>query len=280
MLACSTAAEWAWERKVPLVYYGSHQKWAVEDIVRFRQQYPDTLPFEDISRDASELIESNKSGRNGIFTRPAWLVRQLLPRYAKVTSPLRRYGDLINHWQLESVIRYEMDSGKSSVTDGPEPLPELRKALEFSERQLAIEILQLKGREEVTRLTQDASNTFWLSHMLYRAFHQGECKVPDTFSLQITVPFIMGQRPRVQMDLLDGRIGVRFDVTDSVLREAGGYRPLDRWEVAFNELDPQISNVGVKMVKLLDRADDEVVEKYVREAGDIVQHPLSAPQWT
>lgn len=72
--------------------------------------------------------------------------------YARVTSPLRRYGDLINHWQLKACMS----------SDAP------RIPLE----QLDALATDLSTAETVIRKVQRTNRRFWISAAIRRVFHE------------------------------------------------------------------------------------------------------------
>ena len=109
LLAGEAAGRWAWERKIPFVY-SSQEAPAL----------PKSLPkFDTGDRLLSQQYQRRKGMRASIIG-TEYLAHQGLglPFYSQVTSPLRRYQDLLAHYQLRAYI-----SAESSGYRGTKPSP-------------------------------------------------------------------------------------------------------------------------------------------------------------
>jgi hypothetical protein len=281
-LACAAAANWAWERKIPLMYRVSLPRQPVEEIVQYRhekQQYFQNLP-EGITRDAALEIEQIKQGSVVALPRPGLLISQMIPRYAKVTSPLRRYGDMMNHFQIESALRYEADTGRRFVTDGQEPRPELAKALAFSQQEVESEISRIREREYILLETESRTRRLWLLQFLHRAKHQNECAIPESFKMPL-LQIAPGQKWNwVQIPFLDTIITAKFDQFQPGFAAHDGIKPLDVWEVVLDEVDTSRGRINLRPVRLLERAEGDDGWQVWRKIHKILDLQRLPPIWT
>ena len=62
------------------------------------------------------LLYFKQLGRTVLSTEPLKHRVLGMDHYCKVTSPLRRYGDMILHWQIEAALREEARTGRNLVT--------------------------------------------------------------------------------------------------------------------------------------------------------------------
>ncbi|KAF3385271.1 hypothetical protein F1880_001786 [Penicillium rolfsii] len=116
-----------------------------------------------------------------------------LDAYVKSTSPLRRFSDVIAHYQIEAALRFEHKHGRqfnaetdiphepveseiqsSNTTPTNSPLPyshlDLDNHIEYSQPLLAR-----------LRAISSYSTQHWACMLLFRAFYFAECALPETF---------------------------------------------------------------------------------------------------
>lgn len=252
MLACTTAASWCAERGVPVMYRGTinpprYGAESTEDL-RSRLLMPHYEQHGEIPRSLA-LRYINSLGR--AITHAAPIPHKIIgvPAYVKVTSPLRRFGDMVAHWQIEAVIRHEAKSGKKL---SPADLTETQAILPFSKNQIEDSIVSLTPKERTIQQTKRASSRFWSNVAMMRAFYHNEASLPDTF--KIWVKFIpenfKAEWVGAQGILLDYGVEARLiDLSDVQLG--------DEWEVAIKHVHVFTGIVYVKPVRLLHR-DGEI----------------------
>ncbi|OKL58443.1 hypothetical protein UA08_06178 [Talaromyces atroroseus] len=178
--ACHTAGRWGAERNIPLVYDGAY----------FHPEYPALTP---------EKLRS--------FTSEDWL-RYSPPRghssssvlahsglgvdaYTKTTSPLRRYTDLLGHYQIEAALRYEHKHGEKFNGQNSKAA----SSLPFSTSDVDQVLERMKLQYPLIKAAQSQSNHFWTCQFLFRAFYFGESELPET------VPCLVRQRLQGQATL-------------------------------------------------------------------------------
>ncbi|CAO2649912.1 Nn.00g012040.m01.CDS01 [Neocucurbitaria sp. VM-36] len=250
MLACQTAASWCTERHIPVMYRGTiepptNDGLSSEKIKQLLLRYwnkQEEPPLELSMRYTKSLgraIAHSAPLRHNIIG---------VPGYVKVTSPLRRFSDMIAHWQIEAAIRYEARTGKTfnatEVTDAP------RGVLPFSQRQMQESIVTLSPRERIISETKRASTRFWTTLAFLRAFHYKEAPLPDVFKFWVrAVPDATIGRWRGSFGSLP-EYGVRAKMVEHDAVQIG-----DEWEVKLDSIDVFSGNIHVSPVRLLSRTD-------------------------
>jgi RNB domain len=178
--ACHTAGRWAAERNIPLVYDGAH----------FHPEYPALTPeklqnatAQDWLRYAPPKGHSSSSvlAHSGLG----------VDAYTKTTSPLRRYTDLLAHYQIEAALRYEQKHGQKF--DGKDI--HAASSLPFSTNDVNQVLERMKLKYPLIKVVQSQSNFFWACHFLFRAFYFGECELPET------MPCLVRQKVQGQVAL-------------------------------------------------------------------------------
>lgn len=163
--ACHVAGRWGAERNIPLVYDGTF----------FHPEYPPLTPAKLKSFKAEDWLHYAPPKGHSASTP---LVHHGLgvDVYTKATSPLRRYTDLLAHYQIEAALRYEQEHGeKFDAKKTPSTLP-------FSTQDVDQVLERMESVYPVIKNLQNFSNTSWVCQFLFRAFYFGECQLPKTFS--------------------------------------------------------------------------------------------------
>ncbi|KAK4230943.1 mitochondrial protein cyt-4 [Podospora fimiseda] len=220
LVAGEVAARWCSERNIPIPYrvqLTDPKNQAALDAFNRDVLYPQLAAGKKPSP-ADLTTYRNLIGGFDMATTPGPVPMMGLDCYAKVTSPLRRFPDLIAHWQIEAAILEEHKSGESLV--GQKALP---PSLHFSKEDLEERVLpMLRVRERYFKsLDNQEGNRSWILQAMLRAWKFGENKesIPKTFRFHVTkiVPkvFVSGEIDwfglRAQMtvdDVQDG--GMRF----------------------------------------------------------------------
>ncbi|KAI9736932.1 MAG: hypothetical protein M1818_005983 [Claussenomyces sp. TS43310] len=176
LIAGEVAAQWCSQRGVPVVYRGTHSHPDSDDAGLFFRQniLPSVLagidPTEDNTRTYMRLL-----GGVVASTRPGPHIALGVEKYTKSTSPLRRFSDLLLHWQIEAALLEEARLGKSLVGNSREDF------LPFTTAEVDAMIPRMDDREKQLHLAQDAAARTWVMQLLIRAWKFGEAKLPETF---------------------------------------------------------------------------------------------------
>ncbi|KAJ5481127.1 hypothetical protein N7539_007021 [Penicillium diatomitis] len=115
-----------------------------------------------------------------------------LDAYVKSTSPLRRFSDVIAHYQIEAVLRYEHEHGRqfdATVDTSKSELDEngsgsstpAASVLPYSQLQVDDHIEYSAPILARLRAISTYSNQHWACMLLFRAFYFAECALPESF---------------------------------------------------------------------------------------------------
>jgi len=253
ILACSTAASWCAERNIPVIFRGTIAMPNNDDPSSEESKRRELLShLEEQQRVTSYKVVPqywDNLGRTISHSSP--LPHRLLgvSSYAKATSPLRRFIDMIAHWQIEAALRYEAHTGKQfdanvASTSG-------RGILPFTKRQIQESIVTLSPRERLIDQTKRSSATFWSTLALHRAFYNKEASLPKTFRFWVRTR--AGDSPLTWMgatgSLPEYGYGALVDTATEDMQEG------DEWEVEIAWIDIFARQVYVKPIRLLERAN-------------------------
>ncbi|CAK1363495.1 unnamed protein product [Cercospora beticola] len=185
MLLCSEiAAIYCAQRQIPAIYRGTTS-------ISANAEHPKKERWEELLAQGKQLPMHlgipylQSMGYTVLRTRPLKHDYLGMDHYAKVTSPLRRYGDMILHWQIEAAIRWEATTGQSLIVPPDDKTQHDRRFLPFSNQILETIMLGLQPRENMITRAKRYSNSHWASMLLFRMHHfkeGGSGPLPDRSS--------------------------------------------------------------------------------------------------
>lgn len=248
VLACSAAASWCTERHIPVIYRGTIQTplangESTEQLRPLLQSY-----WERSEEPPLELAMRYTRSLGRAIAHFATLPHNIIgvPGYVKVTSPLRRFSDMIAHWQIEAAIRYEAKTGKKF--DAAKLTTASQSILPFSQRQIQESIVTLSPRERIINLTKQSSAQFWTNMAFLRAFHHKEALLPKVFKFWVRkVSEDVVESWRGALGLLP-ELGIKAKMLDQETVQVG-----DVWEVKLDSVDMFSGNFYVTPLRLLTR---------------------------
>jgi exoribonuclease R len=168
-----------------------------------------------------------------------------LDMFARCTSPLRRYGDLLLHWQVESALLEEARLGRSLVGNTKDDF------LPFTRAQVDALLPRLDTRERVIAYGKRASNRHWLCLFLLRAWKFKEAKIPSKF------PFVVRGVDHVNGNIL-GVMGTFLAGATCAMptwASPADFRPGDKLEVELADVNVYQQHIFVKALRRLDSAE-------------------------
>ncbi|KIN04149.1 hypothetical protein OIDMADRAFT_159369 [Oidiodendron maius Zn] len=102
-----------------------------------------------------------------------------LEMFARCTSPLRRYPDLLLQWQVESALLEEARLGHSLIGNTNDSF------LPFTKSQIESILPHIDARERLIAHGKRQGKKTWFFHLLLRAWKYQEAKIPSTFSFVV-----------------------------------------------------------------------------------------------
>ncbi|KAL1596346.1 3'-5' RNA exonuclease complex component [Paraconiothyrium brasiliense] len=248
LLACRTAGSWCAERNIPVMFRGTvDSPSAPLPLAQFREKilFPQLEKNGSLSmRVAQEYLDA--LGRSIAHSSP--IPHRIIgaPAYIKVTSPLRRFSDMIAHWQIEAALRFEARTGQKldarALADSPRPI------LPFSHRQMQESIITLSPRERIIKRASTQSSEFWAVQAFIRAFYYQEAPLPETFRVKVKRP-----------DPITGSKGFFEGYRTNVILSnspTAEYQVGDCWEAKINYIDPFKSHIHVDPIRLIHRDEE------------------------
>jgi len=179
-----------------------------------------------------------------------------IPHYSKATSPLRRYGDMILHWQIEAALRHEAQTGKSLVAP-PDANPD-RSFLPFDAPVLDAIMLGLHPRESIIMRAKTYADLFWSSMLLFRKHYfedDGPLPFGPTSSHVQPLRIWIGNSPEVTRGIsgLLVELNVSARMLDPVKAGLPEPRLGDVWECVLESVNVYQRQQVVKPLRLIGR---------------------------
>ncbi|KAI0515248.1 hypothetical protein F5B22DRAFT_194294 [Xylaria bambusicola] len=187
-LANEVAARWCFERGIPIPY--RTQPHALRNAAVLQQYARDVLnpilnsgatPDDAVWRYFRSLI-----GVDEVSTTPGPHFGLGSDMYTKATSPLRRFGDLIVHWQIEAALLEEKRLKRKLVGPNGKKKGDDLSFLPFSRDHLDRMLPMLRLREKQARtLTNIEGTDQWILQAMARAWQFKDGVLPDTFKFTV-----------------------------------------------------------------------------------------------
>ncbi|KAL0939244.1 mitochondrial protein cyt-4 [Colletotrichum truncatum] len=248
--AGEVAAKWCSARKIPVPY--STQPEALRNAAEldaFRRQHIDPLTAQGKPIPAEVLHKLfTLVGTSELAVDPAHFYSVGLDAYAKSSSPLRRFGDLVIHWQIHAALARERSLGQSLAgQDCSEAdfLPFTRSTLAP-----ALPMLQAQQRQ-IKQVDNKDGPTQWIAQAVLRAWRFGEAELPEKFTFIVDGLYPFGLR---------GRLSSFYNLSASVdLSRLTGLAKMsdisvdDVFEVEIADVNTVTTQISVKPTRRLSR---------------------------
>ncbi len=248
IIAGEIASKWCAERNIPVIYRGTVRnpappispeayKFHVVDRCRRELGYVPIM----IHRTYNRYIGSS-TARSSPFPH----ITLSTESYTKVTSPLRRYPDMLAHWQMQAALIHEARHGKGSLIGSTD-----NTYLPFSRSDIDAFIPTVRTRERSIRDVSKRSTIHWIMQLLHRAFYFKEAELPRFFDV------LVHQEPGALMQ--DGNAlgftkqlsGIDADLLDNELtKREGGIKVGDWWQCTIEGVDLHMARVRMMPVRL------------------------------
>lgn len=248
VLAGQIAARWCSERGIPIPFrrdtasaqnYDQALAYATEKI------YPLIRRGIEPGREHRGILSTLVGGVQ-LSTTPGPYFILGIDKYAKVTSPLRRFGDLIAHWQIHAALAHEHKTGDKitpSVVNDIVPFPE-------GELKDTLTLLQM--REKMIRKISQGSQD-WILIAIARAWHAADGSVPATMRFTVNSRGTTGLLGQLDyFDLPASMEAVQID--GKVLIQ--DVRVGDQLVVELDDINVYDGTITVKALEYLGRTKD------------------------
>ncbi|OTB06612.1 hypothetical protein M426DRAFT_318669 [Hypoxylon sp. CI-4A] len=256
-LAGETAARWCHERGIPIPFRA--QPHAVQNAAQIQQYTRDVFfpllhagirPDDNQWRHLRALIGSDEitTTAGPHFTLGADM-------YTKATSPLRRFSDLLVHWQIEAALVEEKRRGRSLVGSAA---ADNEAFLPFSRDTLDRMLPMIRVREKQARaLASGDGGDQWILQALVRAWRFREAAVPATFRFRVM--HVNGRRSVLgRLDWFERPAMLKADALNDVLKMAD-VRVGDVYEVRLRNVNVHANQILVETVQVLEKTADKLV---------------------
>ena len=230
IVACEGAGRWCRERDIPVMFLSNAMDPALPPLSEYRRKVLDPI-FKKGGKEGSTTIPLH------VFTEFMGLygVKNISPfprphnglgvgAYAQCTSPLRRYRDLVCHWQIEARLLHEEAVRKGAQARGSAP------ALPFRLAQLEELCISHLAREADQKRTESLERRHWSTQLLFRKFYFGEGDpLPKTFTLYVR--YLAGQGRRGEVGGVIRELNMSAYVLENeVSQREGGFQRGTWWE--------------------------------------------------
>ncbi|KAF2458217.1 hypothetical protein BDY21DRAFT_341919 [Lineolata rhizophorae] len=242
-VAGEVAARWCADRSIPILYRGSQRSTLYAPPEQFFETK--VRPYRDRSMDLplKVAIDYGKSLGSVFVTTHLTRHRQLgLLGYAKITSPLRRYGDMVCHWQIEAALREEARRGGDFVASNDQSY------LPFSETRLTSIISRLEVREKHILALQDVTTHHWICQAVNRAL-LGEAPLDPV--QKVKVAYVNPLTQQCLIWVLDWMVKARM-----IVPEGFGLPNIeigDVWEARLSSVSTSLGTLYFEPLNLVER---------------------------
>ncbi|KAG8533744.1 uncharacterized protein KY384_001485 [Bacidia gigantensis] len=250
VLAGEICARWCSSRRIPIPYRGMRidpDPQMPPDEFRQNVLVPSIYKGNEIAYNHNVRQYVRLLGYTDMSASPLEHPMLGLPSYAMATSPLRRYNDLVVHWQIEAALRREKVTGTAVDEKNDSTF------LPFSYNQVETLTKRLWQRQREAGDAQFSSFLHWNTLALFRAFYFKEAPLPKTF--RVAVQPLSTVRKAVFANITAG--GARVVLRDSspVVKAHDGYRTADVWEAKIDHINVYHKRISMEPIRLVSRLE-------------------------
>lgn len=269
-LAGEIAAQWCGERNIPLPYITQPE---AQKNLAILQSFTENVLYPMMANNETIDVTQNRAlfrllGPDQLSTKPAPYFLMGVDGYAKVTSPLRRYSDLLAHWQIEDALLQEAATGRVDVAQLP-----------FQAETLETDVFPwMRMRQRIIRrLDKRKGQLGYMLQALVRAW-----KYPDEYSTPVpeTFRFTVRTRSRMTDRTIQGVLdwfmvpaSMSIDALPDLGVKADAVVSGDVFEVRLADVNVHLEMTYVEAVSKVKIAADEAGEepKEISTTSDTVQ---------
>ena len=251
-LACEVAGLWCASRGIAVPYRGATRSRVSteipEDMLNIKQAALNAYTSTEIRYLAYNTIDDRVVSRPFCSWYPVKHEGVGVDAYVKVTSPMRRYPDMIAHWQIEAALRLEAKSGRP-LTEMDSPM------LPFSQTQVQKSIARLFPREQLIKRKNRQANLHWVCQLLTRAHEFKEPVYPKPWPEYLDAFCLRRQDGTVWAKLKQLNLGFKIYANDNHGEQARHMRAGDWWKVKLDSIKSQGNWIGVEPIERTSRIE-------------------------
>ncbi|KAI9791280.1 MAG: hypothetical protein M1816_004061 [Peltula sp. TS41687] len=247
VLACVTAARWCSERGIPIPYRGTVEvgKDPFQALTDARSPFSSEALHAGRSSTGRWVDADNNDLVFDFASTPITHQVMGVDVYTRATSPLRRFGDMLVHWQMDAALREEARTGRSLVED---PRTDY---LPFSKDDMDAQITRVRDRHLLGARLRHRSTQHWLMQLLVRAVFYGQAALPRTFECFVFGRTRWGQLGYIKM------LHLRVIVEPVPWLDESQLEEHDELEVEISTVSSYLRRVSVKPIRLIRRAAEQ-----------------------
>lgn len=231
---CAQAARWAAHRNLPVPFSGTTSPIEITDEHRLALREK----FTSLAAQGHNAVVSN---RLFLHARHFWGVRRVashpieqrfinLKAYTKVTSPLRRFYDLITCWQIDATLRQEAKMGASLTASEDQSFLPLRR------EQVNVMIEDHERNLLDTRRFEAAHVKQWTHTAVMRAVKLKEAQLPTRLIGTVGAGMMKKEHHVVTLSIDD--LDMLTQALDLVGKDGQMLNPGDTWEIELVTVYP------------------------------------------
>lgn len=243
LLGGEIAAIWCHERGIPIPYRVTPLNPEQPDPAKYSKEV--LLPaLERGDEKITDILDSYLAIMGTIqpSSTPGPHIGIGVSKFAKCTSPLRRYGDLLLHWQVEAALLEEARTGKSLVGSTREDY------LPFSKKAVDDILPTIDGRERLIRSADRDARTRWIIRFIHRAWEFKEYPLPETFECEVQ-RWRSGLNGRTVVNVLIRFLGVEAEFDLPEWAKERELKSKDVFLCEFEDMNVYLKRLVVKPLK-------------------------------
>ena len=261
IMAGEIAAHWCGERNIPIPYRGTIRNPSLittPEAYKARVLDPVMAEMGYVPRVYRRLYNL-LVGTSRLRSSP--LPHALLDTqaYTKATSPLRRYPDMVTHWQMQAALRHEAQHGQGSLIGNVDD-----SYLPFSRADMDAMLPTMAIREHIYKGAVKGSVAHWIRQLLHRAFEYKQAPLPSIFDILVHTEKNMfsGERGET-MGSIKQLSGIDADILENdVSDRQGGFKLGDWWQARIERVETFRGRIRMVPVRLIQRVSEDIHSRY------------------
>lgn len=252
VLAGEVASNWCSARGIPIVYSGTDSNPQLKMARRRFEEdiYEPTMAKHGYCPPHIFIRRSEYAGRSAMSIEPRRHEFMNLPAYTRISSPLRRIGDLLSHWQIDAAIRQEARTGASLVGNTDDSF------LPFSAADSKEMISEFAIKDNHYARIKKHTARHWTLQWFNRAYYHDEAPIPKKFTIYI----LRIDYTKLFVQAMIMELGIQCSVEAKEIARIGGLQEVregDTWEADVDKLDCYQLYIRMRLLKLVEKSPIE-----------------------